>query len=131
MFGPDSARERSDALPVIVWPERDRHRRYRRLLELYTSLGMRIIEMSPDDHDREAAFTQGVTHFVGRLLAEMSLQESEISTLGYKRLLQVMDQTCNDPVELFIDLQRFNPYTRRMRERFAAALGRTTAMLED
>ncbi|MEX2445486.1 MAG: prephenate dehydrogenase/arogenate dehydrogenase family protein [Alkalispirochaeta sp.] len=129
MFGPDSARERTDPLPVITWPVRDNHRRYRELLSTFSRLNMRVEEMRPDDHDREAAFSQGVTHLVGRILREMDLQPSEIATLGYTRLLQVMEQTCNDPVSLFQDLQRYNPYTREMRQRFADALMRTEGLL--
>lgn len=130
MFGPDSARERSDRLPVIVWPVRDEQKRYDTLIDTFTRLGMRAVEMTPEDHDREAAFTQGVTHLVGRLLRTMDLKPSEIGTLGYTRLLQVMEQTCNDPVELFQDLQRFNPSTRDMRRRFSEALARVESMLE-
>ncbi len=131
MFGPDSASARSDALPVITWPVRDRLERYDELLRRFRSLNMRVVEMSPEDHDREAAFTQGVTHLVGRLLDEMNLGASDIATLGYTRLLQVMEQTCNDPLQLFQDLQRFNPFTRQMRRRFTEALERTEALLVD
>jgi prephenate dehydrogenase len=129
MFGPDSARERTDPLPVITWPIRDNHDRYRHILAAFHRMNMRVEEMSPDEHDHEAAFSQGVTHLVGRILREMDLQPSEIATLGYTRLLQVMEQTCNDPVSLFQDLQRYNPYTREMRQRFADALMRTEGLL--
>ena len=129
MFGPDSARERTDPLPIITWPVRDSHQRYRYLLETFHRLNFRVEEMLPDDHDREAAFSQGVTHLVGRILREMDLRPSNIATLGYTRLLQVMEQTCNDPVSLFQDLQRYNPYTREMRRRFADALLRTEGLL--
>ncbi len=27
----------------------------------------------------------------------------------------VVEQTCNDPLQLFADLQRYNPYTKQMR----------------
>ncbi len=131
MFGPDSALNRTDLLPVITWNVRDLYERYPGLLESFRRLRMRIVEMRPEDHDREAAFTQGITHLIGRLLAEMDLQSSEIATLGYRRLLQVMEQTCNDPLQLFRDLQRFNPYTRDMRRQFAAALERTEEVLGD
>ena len=131
MFGPDSARERKDRLPVILWPVRDRLGRYGELVQAFTRLGMKVVEMTPEDHDREAAFTQGVTHLVGRLLSRMDLKPSEIGTLGYTRLLQVMDQTCNDPEELFRDLQRFNPSTRQMRRRFFEALAQVESILED
>lgn len=129
MFGPDSARERTDPLPVITWPIRDAYHRYAQLLDTFRRLHMRVEEMPPDDHDREAAFSQGVTHLVGRILREMDLASSDIATLGYTRLLQVMEQTCNDPISLFQDLQRYNPYTREMRHRFSEALTRTEALL--
>jgi len=131
MFGPDSALTRTDLLPVIIWPVRDRHQRYHGLREVFGRLRMRIVEMTPEEHDREAAFTQGITHLIGRLLAEMELQPSEIATLGYRRLLQVMEQTCNDPVQLFQDLQRYNGHTREMRRQFAQALERTERLLSD
>lgn len=130
MFGPDSARERRDSLPMIVWPVRDNHQRYHQLCSAFQDLGMRIVTMSPEDHDREAAFTQGVTHLVGRVLRAMELKESGIGTLGYTRLLQVMEQTCNDPVQLFQDLQRYNRHTRAMRRRFLDALHETEKLLE-
>lgn len=131
MFGPDSAREREDALPVITWPVRDRHQRYHALIDAFRAMNMRIEEMSPADHDREAAFSQGVTHLVGRILSEMALQDSGIATLGYTRLLQVMEQTCNDPVELFQDLQNYNVHTREMRQRFSRAMDRVEEILEE
>ncbi|WP_018526467.1 prephenate dehydrogenase/arogenate dehydrogenase family protein [Alkalispirochaeta alkalica] len=129
MFGPDSARERQDPLPVILWPVRDRQGRYGELRSVFEGLGLRVVEMSPEEHDQEAAFTQGVTHLVGRVLRAMDLQPSDISTLGYRRLLQVMEQTCNDPLELFRDLQRFNPSTRAMREAFSRAFGQVEELL--
>lgn len=131
MFGPDSALNRTDLLPLITWPVRDLYDRYPQLLEIFERLRMRIVEMTPEDHDREAAFTQGITHLIGRLLAEMNLEQSEIATLGYRCLLQVMEQTCNDPVQLFRDLQRYNTFTRDMRRQFADAVEQTERILSD
>ncbi|MCH9770542.1 MAG: hypothetical protein K0U12_06655 [Gammaproteobacteria bacterium] len=34
-----------------------------------------------------------------------------ISTLGFEKLLDVKQQTCYDSIELFEDMQKFNPYT--------------------
>ena len=130
MFGPDSARERTDRLPVIVWPVRNRNGRYDQVTDTFTRLNMRVIEMAPEDHDREAAFTQGVTHLVGRILSGMDLRPSDIGTLGYTRLLQVMEQTCNDPMALFQDLQRCNPFTKEMRRRFSEALTQVEGLID-
>jgi hypothetical protein len=60
----------------------------------------------------------------------MELRGSEIGTLGYRRILQVIEQTCNDPWQLFLDLQRYNPYTREMRERLRTSLTRVLEKLE-
>ena len=87
--------------------------------------------MDAEEHDREAAFTQGVTHYVGRVLAEMSLRESGIGPLGYQRLLSIVEQTCNDPWQLFADLQRFNPHTVEMRARLVAAFRRVAERLDE
>ncbi len=130
MFGPDSVRNAEASLPIVVTPERIDPEQYRRLCGLFRDMGLEVREMSADDHDREAAYTQGITHLVGRVLADFGVPESRIATLGYRRLRQVMEQTCNDPYQLFLDLQRHNPYTSNMRARFTDAVDAVLASLE-
>jgi hypothetical protein len=36
--------------------------------------------------------------------------------------MSVVEQTCNDPIQLFYDLQRYNPYARDMRMELKGAL---------
>ncbi len=130
MFGPDSARERAGRLPIIVHPVRGDGSSYDAWVHRFTHLGLDVIEMEPADHDKEAAYTQGIAHYVGRMLSFMDLEPSRIATLGYERLLQVMGQTCNDPEQLFRDLQRFNGYTYEMREKLRDARERTERLLD-
>lgn len=115
MFGPDSGREGVGGLPIVFCPVRvsDEHANFWRTE--FTALGMSVKELSAEEHDREAAYTQGVTHFVGRVLDDLGLKASAISTIGYTKLLEIIEQTCNDPWQLFLDLQRYNPYTADMR----------------
>jgi prephenate dehydrogenase len=124
MFGPDSAGDGIGGLPMVFSPVRAAPETIDLWYRFFSDLGLRVIRMTPDEHDREAAFTQGVTHFLGRVLADMDLQQSEIATVGYRKLLEVMAQTCNDPYQLFVDLQRYNPHTGEMRERLSSSLGR-------
>jgi prephenate dehydrogenase len=74
--------------------------------------GIQILEMTPDEHDRMAAQTQGVTHFLGRMLKEFGIKKTSIDTQGFRDLLDLVDQTCNDTWELYTDLQLYNPYTK-------------------
>jgi prephenate dehydrogenase len=97
--------------------------------ETFASLGLRVVQMSAEEHDREAAFTQGITHVIGRVLKDMDLQPSPIATVGYKKLLEIVDQTCNDPWQLFLDLQQYNPYTRQMRQKLQNSFQRILTKL--
>jgi prephenate dehydrogenase len=122
MFGPDSAREGVTGLPMILCPARIAGREMERWRELFSGMGLSVSVMSADEHDREAAFTQGVAHYIGRVLSDLGVRPSPIGTMGYAKLLEIVEQTCNDPWQLFLDLQRYNPYTREMRTRLEKSL---------
>jgi prephenate dehydrogenase len=130
MFGPDSARDGFDGLPIVLCPVRIKEERLSRWKSFFRELGLKVMIMTPQQHDREAAFTQGITHFVGRVLADLDLETSNMATLGYRKLLEIREQTCNDPWQLFLDLQRYNPYTEEMRQKLNRSLMRILEQLE-
>ncbi|MDX9808815.1 MAG: prephenate dehydrogenase/arogenate dehydrogenase family protein, partial [Sphaerochaetaceae bacterium] len=96
----------------------------------FESMQLNVLEMDCDRHDKEAAYSQGVTHFVGRVLDELHLNPTELSTLGYKNLMSIVEQTCNDPIQLFYDLQRFNPYAHAMHTELKRALDAVISALD-
>ncbi len=122
MFGPDSASNGVEGLPFILSPVRVDGETLKEWGDFFAALGLRVYEMTPEEHDHEAAFTQGLTHYLGRVLADLSLKNSPIASMGYMSLLEIIEQTCNDSQQLFLDLQRYNPYTRQMREALTGAL---------
>lgn len=115
MFGPDSGRNGLAGLPLVFSPLRMSGDKAEFWRSSFEAMGLRIVEMTPQEHDEEAAYTQGITHLIGRVLGELDLKESPIATAGYRDLMDIVRQTCNDPWGLFIDLQRYNPYTASMR----------------
>ncbi len=129
MFGPDSGKDGLKGLPLVFSPLRGSAELFSRWRELFKAMELNLLEMSCDAHDREAAYSQGVTHFVGRVLDELALKPTEIATLGYQRLLSIIEQTCNDPLQLFLDLQRFNPYAPAMQQRLKASLDKVLDQL--
>ena len=131
MFGPDSAKNGMKGLPLVMCAMGEKDQRYEKVKNLFLDMDLRVIEMTADEHDRDAAFSQGVTHFIGRVLKEMDVQDKEIATKGYKSLLEIVEQTCNDPLQLFYDLQRYNPYTRDMRHSLRIALENVGYRLEN
>ena len=112
-FGPDSYSPFKE-LKATLCPVRDVYKRLGELKELFNQQSIRTIELSPDEHDRMAASSQGITHFIGRVLDESGVRSTQINTFGFNELLGVIEQTCNDSWDLFKDLQRFNPYTNAM-----------------
>jgi prephenate dehydrogenase len=131
MFGPDSGRKGVQGLPLILCPARVTDSQTDQWRTFFASLGLAVSVMSPDDHDREAAFTQGVTHYIGRVLSDFGVQRSAIGTLGFNKLLEIVEQTCNDPWQLFLDLQRYNPHTREMRSRLSKSLASVMGAIDE
>lgn len=115
MFGPDSGRNGVKGLPLVMCPVSPANEKYDEMKSLFLSMGLDVLEMSAEEHDEEAAYSQGVTHFVGRTLSQMGMKPTPIATQGYRNLMTIVEQTCNDPMQLFYDLQRYNPYAKEMR----------------
>jgi len=130
MFGPDSAKAGLAGLPVVLHDLRNGAEALAFWSKTFTDLGMAVLLLTPEDHDRAAAYTQGVTHYLGRVLDDMGLKGHPIATRGYQRLLDLVQQTCNDPFQLFLDMQHYNPHTPAMRADLKASLERISARLD-
>lgn len=115
MFGPDSSKNGFEGLSIVIDRCYAKKEEYSFWKNYLLDKKLRVVEMSAQQHDKLAATSQGITHFIGRLLEEYDFKETPIDTLGAKKLLEVMEQTCNDTWELFMNLQNYNPYTRKMR----------------
>lgn len=114
LFGPDSSTEGFQDLPLLMHPVSPRSDVFDRWIEYFQRQGLRIIEMPPEEHDRLAARSQGITHFIGRVLKAFGITSTPIDTEGFRDLQLVVEQTCHDSFELFHDLENFNPYTMNM-----------------
>lgn len=84
MFGPDSGKASWEGLPMMF----DRVRvnaenpvnkeRCHNFLRIFEHEGCRMIPMTCEEHDRQAASTQFITHTVGRMLGDMQVRHIEI-----------------------------------------------------
>ncbi|WIA17300.1 hypothetical protein OEZ85_014167 [Tetradesmus obliquus] len=113
MFGPDSGKGSWEGLnfmyeAVRVGKDPRRQQRLELFLDFWRSQGCRMVEMTCEEHDRQAASTQFVTHTVGRMLGAMDLASTDINTKGYENLLQLVNNTKNDSFELYYGLFLYN-----------------------
>ena len=97
----------------------------------FKNQNINIIEMSPDEHDKIAARTQGITHLLGRTLKNFGIQKTSIDTKGYRDLIDLVEQTCNDTWALYSDLQLYNPYTNSMLENLKYSLNQIEYKLKE
>ncbi len=121
MFGPDSSQHGFEGLPIILDQFKASNTTYRFWKEYFQSKKLCVVEMPANTHDNMAAHSQGLAHFIGRLLKEYHLAATPIDSLGTKKLLELQEQTCNDTWQLFNDLQHYNPHTKEMRLKIGAA----------
>jgi len=116
MFGPDSYYTTPNKLPMVMSNIRTNDKTFDNWADYFNSKKIKVEIMSPQEHDEMVAYSQGITHYIGRVLSDLHLKPSRIDTLGYRKLLEIIEQTCNDNWQLFVDLQKYNPYTNKMRE---------------
>eukprot|EP00924_Labyrinthula_sp_SR-Ha-C_P009588 snap_masked-scaffold_22-processed-gene-0.39-mRNA-1 protein AED:0.01 eAED:0.03 QI:0/0/0/1/1/1/2/0/942 len=124
MFGPESGKHSWSNLPMIYEPLKEQKFQYQAdfFLDIFRKEGCRLVEMSCEEHDLVAANSQFVTHFLGRVVDKLSLEETEISTLGFKSLLTIRDHTVKDSWDLFQALFKNNPNSKQMIEKIKIAV---------
>ena len=129
-FGPDSYSPFRE-LKATICLVRDVYKRINDVKEIFESQSIRTIDMTSDEHDRIAASSQGVTHFIGRVLNESGIRSTNMNTMGFNELLGVIEQTCNDSWDLFKDLQRYNPYTNDMIDKLVGTIEKIHKQIKD
>ena len=112
LFGPDSLKDSGSVMTMES--VRNTFGRYDFWKNYFESQNILIEEISAKEHDMMAARSQGLTHFVGRVIDDFGTNQTRIDTEGYKALHKLVNQTCNDTWELFEDIQNFNPFTEKM-----------------
>jgi len=130
MFGPDSYHRTSKELPLVMCNVNADAGTVEEWVEFFSSKSLHVELMSPERHDEATAYSQGVTHYLGRVLANLDLHPSDIDTLGFKKVLDVIEQTCNDSWQLFLDLQNYNPYGKKMREKLHESIEKVNSALK-
>jgi prephenate dehydrogenase len=92
-------------------------------------LGLDIVTMSPQEHDRMLAETLFLTHYVSQIVAKGGFVRTDIDTLSFGYLMDAVESVKGD-TELFRDVFAFNPHCRDIIARFEAAEADVHALLE-
>jgi prephenate dehydrogenase len=130
LFGPQSGAGGIKGLPMVVWPVRVGDARLSRVQTfLVSTLGLDVMVVSPAEHDKEMAYVQALTFFLGKALGEIDIPDTPLKTKTYQHLLDVKRIVRGDSPELFETIQQFNPYAEGVRELLTRHLGEIEAEL--
>lgn len=83
-------------------------------------LGVRVIEMEAEAHDRYLAETLFLTHFLAQVVTVADFVRTDIDTVSFSFLMDAVDSVRED-TELFTDVFDHNPYCKQVIDRLAAA----------
>ncbi len=124
LFGPNSIENRISGKKIVIWNVRTSKKRFSEFQKICENLGLEIIIMPPKEHDRLIASTQGIAHLVGRIQKEMRVGSTKIDTPTFERLLDIQRIVNKDSLELFIDMNRFNPFAKDVRDKMRSSLNK-------
>lgn len=118
LFGPQSARNGLAGQPLVVCPVRgDRHEA---VAAFGRSLGLKVSLTTAEEHDREMAYVQALTHLIGRTLVNIRIPDEDLKTNSYQHLLELCGLIGDDTKELFFAIQNLNPFAQEITRQFIA-----------
>lgn len=130
LFGPESARNGIKGLKIALCPIRGfRHRQLSTFL--HEQLGLEVIVTTPQEHDREAATVQGLTHLIAKVLLNMGPLPTRMTTRSFDLLVEAISMVQHDAPEVFEAIENANPYAPDVRRRFFALASKLHAELEN
>lgn len=91
---------------------------------LQIDLKLEVLERTPEQHDHEMAYVQGLSHYIGRVMDCMQIPESELATLAYEDLLDMKKIQGGDSWDLYASIMLQNPYAAEVNAQFKQACER-------
>lgn len=117
LFGPQSARNGIAGLKIAICPVRgNQARRIGAFLRKHLALD--VIMTTPEDHDRDAAMVQGLTHLIAKVLVQMEPLPTRMTTKSFDLIMQAVGMVRHDAPEVFHAIERANDFAPMVRQRF-------------
>jgi prephenate dehydrogenase len=130
LFGPQSGRDGIAGLRMVLCPGTPGDRpspRARLAARMLRRLGLAVVSMTPEEHDRQMAWVQGLTHLVARLVSGLEMPALPHTTASFDHLLQATAMVSQDSEALFRTITEDNPFVAEVK---AQLLEKATALFE-
>ena len=129
LFGPQSGKNGIAGLNLVICPVRTK--RNGNLSRFFSrELKLNVLERTPLDHDKQMAYVQALTHFIGRAVNQMDIPDVEQKTPAYQYLLEIKRNLGQDSMDLFLTIENENPFAKDVRDRFIEELVKLNKTLD-
>jgi prephenate dehydrogenase len=134
LFGPPSMARIELGLRVVVTAERgEEAAAFREFLE--EQLGLEVVSLSPEEHDRAMAYMQSLPFFIARALVSIDVLElkhrDDLAIPSFEKLAEIAFIEQQHTVDMFDTSQISNPYADEARRHFLAALQQLQGEIEE
>lgn len=130
LFGPQSGKKGIDGLSIVLCPV---HTKDINKLKYFLSkfLDLKLLIRTPEVHDEQMAYVQALTHFIGRAINQMDIPGLELETPAYHYLIDIKKNLGQDSYDLFLTIENWNPYAKKIREHFIQELTKLNKALDN
>ncbi len=129
LFGPQSARKGIHDLEIVLCPVRVRH--MNTLMRFFgKTLDLKVSVATPEQHDKALAAVQGLTHLIAKVLSGLEPLPTVHTTRSYDLMMQGVGLVSGDSDELFLSIERDNPFAAEVRKRFFHEIDALRSRLE-
>lgn len=122
LFGPESAADSLEGHPFVLCRDVSDPDAAHTIAGFAKSLGLIVIDVTADAHDRQMAIVHGLTFFIAQGLVNIGIEDVTLHTPSFKRLLNVADLERHHSPDLFRTIQSGNPYASAIRSRILTEL---------
>ena len=131
MFGPDSAKDGLKGLKIVLCPLRVVDDLVEYWKNFWQKRSVEVIVTTPEEHDREAVYSQAFTYTLAKMVNLMEIPEIKITPKSFEAIKTVAEYSANDSLQLFHDMLFYNPYFKDMKAKLEKVMGQTSIILKD
>lgn len=121
LFGPQSGKNGIEGKNMVLCPIRTT-RQICIIDFLANKLKLNVMVRTPEEHDKQMAYVQALTHFIARGLAAIKIPYTDQQTLAFEKLVEVRNLLGGDSDDLFKAIQNDNPFAKNIRNEFLTKL---------
>ncbi len=131
MFGPYSYTKHGNSLKnlrIALCDSSLTKEKIKDVTDFLQDAGLKVLELTADEHDLLLAETLFLTHLVGQTVKKGGFERTSIDTVSFGFLMDAVESVAHDEA-LFRDVFKYNPYCKEVLARYEKAEKEITASL--